>query len=174
MTDIGLQAMKKYQYDDDPVLATCGISINKDLTQVKGGVLETPKVCMEDEKTIFMSLETSGSWMIRLCFANRAWRGRPHMVYAYTNMTKVVSPAGWSDNNHPECNNNVACEEYKRMGPGSRTYNERNLSKELTNKQVKFFISLGYIQEEEELRLKYLQFVQEDAHAAVCFTNLYC
>ncbi|KAM1532216.1 hypothetical protein EV1_045503 [Malus domestica] len=43
MTDIGLQAMKKYQYDDDPVLATCGISINKDLTQVKGGVLETPK-----------------------------------------------------------------------------------------------------------------------------------
>ncbi|KAM1174505.1 hypothetical protein ACFX19_027624 [Malus domestica] len=68
----GMPAMKKYQYDDDPVLATCGISINKDLTQVKGGVLETPKVCMEDEKTIFMSLETSGSSMIRLCFANRA------------------------------------------------------------------------------------------------------
>ncbi|RXH85810.1 hypothetical protein DVH24_014394 [Malus domestica] len=42
--DLLLQAMKKYQYDDDPVLATCGISINKDLTQVKGGVLETPKV----------------------------------------------------------------------------------------------------------------------------------
>ncbi|KAM2194665.1 hypothetical protein ACFX1R_028760 [Malus domestica] len=39
----GMPAMKKYQYDDDPVLATCGISINKDLTQVKGGVLETPK-----------------------------------------------------------------------------------------------------------------------------------
>ncbi|RXH84579.1 hypothetical protein DVH24_032863 [Malus domestica] len=105
-------AMKKYQYDDDPVLATCGISINKDLTQVKGGVLETPKVCMEDERTIFVSLETSGSSMIRLCFVN----------------------------------SNVAYEEYKRMGPGSSTYNERNLSKELTDKQVKFFISLGYIQ----------------------------
>ncbi|KAM1429780.1 hypothetical protein ACFX2I_045933 [Malus domestica] len=90
----GMPAMKKYQYDDDPVLATCGISINKDLTQVKGGVLETPKVCMEDERTIFVSLETSGSSMIRLCFANRAWRGRPHMVYAYINMTKVVNPAG--------------------------------------------------------------------------------
>ncbi|CAN6574208.1 unnamed protein product [Malus baccata var. baccata] len=37
-------AMKKYQYDDDPVLATCGISINKELTQVKGRVLETPKL----------------------------------------------------------------------------------------------------------------------------------
>ncbi|RXH89914.1 hypothetical protein DVH24_032271 [Malus domestica] len=44
VTDIALQAMKKYQYDNDPVLATCGISINKDLTQVKGRVLETPKV----------------------------------------------------------------------------------------------------------------------------------
>ncbi|KAM1120891.1 hypothetical protein ACFX19_002681 [Malus domestica] len=38
MTDIVLQ------YDNDPVLATCGISINKDLTQVKGRVLETPKI----------------------------------------------------------------------------------------------------------------------------------
>ncbi|RXI09186.1 hypothetical protein DVH24_023347 [Malus domestica] len=100
VTDIALQvmkAMKKYQYDNDLVLATCGISINKDLTQVKGRVLETPKVCMEDEKTISVSLETSSD--INL---GRAWRGRPHMVYAYTNMTKVVNPAGWSDDNHPE------------------------------------------------------------------------
>lgn len=36
--------MKKYQYDDDPMLATCGISIEKQLTQVNGRVLETPKV----------------------------------------------------------------------------------------------------------------------------------
>ncbi|KAM1760919.1 hypothetical protein ACFX12_003748 [Malus domestica] len=124
VTDIALQAMKKYQYDNDPVLATCGISINKDLTQVKGHVLETPKVCMEDEKTISVSLETSSD-----TYLGSAWRGRPHMVYVYTNMTKVVNPAGWSDDNHPECNNNVACEEYKCMGPGSSTYNERNLSK---------------------------------------------
>ncbi|KAM2609908.1 hypothetical protein TB1_038065 [Malus domestica] len=75
VTDIAMQVMKgyEYQYDNDPVLATCGISINKDLTQVKGRVLETPKVCMEDEKTISVSLETSilGSSMICLCFANR-------------------------------------------------------------------------------------------------------
>ncbi|KAM1025711.1 hypothetical protein ACFX2C_038831 [Malus domestica] len=180
VTDIALQAMKKYLYDNDHVLATCGISINKDLTQVKGRVLETPKhsgnmwnegnvfylliqriikvwkscslrwtnylrpnlkrgvgfsfmpgvvmggfdVCMEDEKTISVSLETSSD-----TYLGRAWRGRPHMVYAYTNMTKVVNLAGWSDDNYPECNNNVACGEYKCMGPGSSTYNERNLSK---------------------------------------------
>ncbi|KAM1570902.1 hypothetical protein ACFX10_035850 [Malus domestica] len=64
------------------------------------------------------------------------------MMYAYTSMTKVVNPAGWSDDKHLECNNNVACEEYKCMGPGSSTYNERNLSKELTDKQGKAFIAL--------------------------------
>ncbi|ONI18322.1 hypothetical protein PRUPE_3G209300 [Prunus persica] len=37
-------AVKKYQYDDDPMLATCGISIEKQLTQVNGRVLETPKL----------------------------------------------------------------------------------------------------------------------------------
>ncbi|KAM1668680.1 hypothetical protein ACFX2K_042878 [Malus domestica] len=81
---------------------------------------------MEDEKTISVSFKTRilESWMIRLCFANsgtylgRAWRAGPQMVYAYTNMTKVVDPAGWSDNNHPERDKNVAYKEYKCMGQG--------------------------------------------------------
>ncbi|XP_050133691.1 uncharacterized protein LOC126609809 [Malus sylvestris] len=38
------------------------------------------------------------------------------------------------------------------MGPGSSTYNERNLSKELTDKQVKPFISLGYIQDRNKVK----------------------
>ncbi|KAM1422540.1 hypothetical protein ACFX2I_004662 [Malus domestica] len=159
VTDIALQAMKKYQYDNDPVLATCGISINKDLTQVKGRVLETPKHSgnMWNEGDVFYLLiqriikiwkSCSLRWTNHLrpnlkrgsdTNLGRAWRGIPHMVYAYTNMTKVVNPAGWSDDNHPECNdnhpecndnhpecnNNVACEEYKCMGPGSSTYNEK-------------------------------------------------
>ncbi|CAN6544822.1 unnamed protein product [Malus baccata var. baccata] len=129
VTDIALQAMKKYQYDNDPVLATCGISINKDLTQVKGRVLETPKVnchfiyglcgggggiCDLDisnelNRIIKVWKSCSLRWtnylrpnLKRVTYLGRAWRGRPHMVYAYTNMTKVVNPAGWSDNNHPE------------------------------------------------------------------------
>ncbi|XP_050106098.1 uncharacterized protein LOC126585669 isoform X6 [Malus sylvestris] len=83
---------------------------------------------------------------IHLCLANRAWRARPQMVYAYTSMNKVVNPAGWRNNNHPERDNNVAYGEYKCMGPGSSTYHKRNLSKELTDEQVKPFISSGYIQ----------------------------
>ncbi|KAM1106810.1 hypothetical protein ACFX13_003695 [Malus domestica] len=83
---------------------------------------------------------------IQLCLANRAWRARPQMVYAYTSMNKVVNPVGWRNNNHPERDNNVAYGEYKCMGPGSSTYHKTNLSKELTDEQVKPFISSGYIQ----------------------------
>lgn len=36
--------MKNYHYDDDPLLASCGISIEKQLAQVEGRVLEAPKV----------------------------------------------------------------------------------------------------------------------------------
>ncbi|RXH96086.1 hypothetical protein DVH24_008586 [Malus domestica] len=131
VTDIALQAMKKYLYDNDHVLATCGISINKDLTQVKGRVLETPKVnchfiyglcgvvggiCDLDisnelNRIIKVWKSCSLRWTNYLrpnlkrgsdTYLGRAWRGRPHMVYAYTNMTKVVNLAGWSDDNYPE------------------------------------------------------------------------
>ncbi|KAI4305738.1 hypothetical protein L6164_029086 [Bauhinia variegata] len=37
-------AMGTYRYDHDPILAECGISIEKQLTQVEGRVLETPKL----------------------------------------------------------------------------------------------------------------------------------
>ncbi|TQD96230.1 hypothetical protein C1H46_018139 [Malus baccata] len=79
-------------------------------------------------------------------YLGRAWRARPQVVYAYTNMTKVVNPAGWSNDNHSERDKTVSYGEYKCMGPGSSKNNKRNLSKELTDEQAKRFISLGYIQ----------------------------
>lgn len=37
-------ALKNYRYDEDPVLAQCGLRIDKHLTQVEGRVLESPKL----------------------------------------------------------------------------------------------------------------------------------
>ncbi|KAH7861984.1 hypothetical protein Vadar_033370 [Vaccinium darrowii] len=37
-------AVKNYRYDDDPLLTVCGISIEKQLTQVDGRILEAPKL----------------------------------------------------------------------------------------------------------------------------------
>ncbi|KAI6672750.1 hypothetical protein NL676_000656 [Syzygium grande] len=39
-----VEALRKYRYDEDPVLAECGISLEKQLTQVEGRVLESPKL----------------------------------------------------------------------------------------------------------------------------------
>ncbi|KAK3404423.1 hypothetical protein EUGRSUZ_K00736 [Eucalyptus grandis] len=39
-----VDALRNYRYDEDPVLAECGISIEKQLTQIKGRVLESPKL----------------------------------------------------------------------------------------------------------------------------------
>lgn len=44
--------MKNYHYDDDPLLASCGISIEKQFAQVDGRVLEAPKVKVGDGEEI--------------------------------------------------------------------------------------------------------------------------
>lgn len=36
--------MFNYRYDEDPLLAACGITIEKQLTKFDGRVLEAPKV----------------------------------------------------------------------------------------------------------------------------------
>lgn len=35
-------------------------------------------------------------------YLGRAWKTSPRVVYAFTNMGKVVTPAGWTNNFHPE------------------------------------------------------------------------
>lgn len=40
------QAVKNYNYDEDPLLVSCGISIEKQLTPLDGRVLDVPKVVL--------------------------------------------------------------------------------------------------------------------------------
>lgn len=40
------QAVTNYKYDEDPLLVSCGISIEKQLTRVDGRVLDPPKVVL--------------------------------------------------------------------------------------------------------------------------------
>ncbi|KAL2326862.1 hypothetical protein Fmac_020289 [Flemingia macrophylla] len=52
-------AVGNYCYDDDPVFAACGISIEKQLTLVEGRVLETPKLKVGKNDDCFPN---SGRW----------------------------------------------------------------------------------------------------------------
>lgn len=42
-----LQALKSSRYDEEPMLRSCGISINTGFTQVDGRVLPAPRVCVQ-------------------------------------------------------------------------------------------------------------------------------
>lgn len=41
-----LQALRNSNYDAEPLLKSCGVSISKDLTQLEGRVLSAPRVFM--------------------------------------------------------------------------------------------------------------------------------
>ncbi|XP_073118508.1 protein argonaute 16 isoform X2 [Henckelia pumila] len=52
-------AVRNYQYDDDPLLISCGISIEKQLTQVDGRVLDVPKLKVGNGEDFF---PRNGRW----------------------------------------------------------------------------------------------------------------
>ncbi|KAK9077377.1 hypothetical protein SSX86_005714 [Deinandra increscens subsp. villosa] len=55
-------AMKNYHYDDNPLLASCGISVEKQFAQVEGRVLEAPKLKVGDGEEFSPS---NGRWSFK-------------------------------------------------------------------------------------------------------------
>ncbi|PON92476.1 Pectinesterase, Tyr active site [Trema orientale] len=78
-------------------------------------------------------------------YLGRPWGGMPRVIYAYTEMSSIIQPGGWSDNFHPERTDKLYYGEYKSTGPGSNKAKRVKFAKELTFDQVKPFITLGYI-----------------------------
>ncbi|KAJ8752681.1 hypothetical protein K2173_005570 [Erythroxylum novogranatense] len=77
----------------------------------------------------------------------RPWTEMPKVVFAYTTMSEVVDPKGWSSNNHPEREGKVYFAEYKSSGAGGGAPNTRaKFTKHLSDEEVKKFITLGFIE----------------------------
>ncbi|OAY45430.1 hypothetical protein MANES_07G060100v8 [Manihot esculenta] len=79
-------------------------------------------------------------------YLGRAWKTMPEVVFSYTKMGAVVNPLGWSNNNIPERDSTVFFGEYKNSGPGAAPKRRVKFTKQLTDREAKRFISLGYIQ----------------------------
>ncbi|KAG5222495.1 pectinesterase PPME [Salix suchowensis] len=79
-------------------------------------------------------------------YLGRAWQQRPRVVFAYTTMSGVVNPQGWSNNFHPERDHTALFGEYQCNGAGANTAARAKSSKKLTADQVAPFISLGFIE----------------------------
>ncbi|KAK9034639.1 hypothetical protein V6N11_050796 [Hibiscus sabdariffa] len=70
-------------------------------------------------------------------FLGRAWSSSPRVVFSYSNMGKVVNPAGWSHNNQTKPS--------QCTGEGSSTSKWVPFAKKLTDKEAKQFITLDFI-----------------------------
>ncbi|KAE8669341.1 putative pectinesterase 49 [Hibiscus syriacus] len=78
-------------------------------------------------------------------FLGRAWKSSPRVVYAYTEMTDVVNPAGWSHDMQPERAKTVYYGEYKCTGVGASSSGREPFTKQLTEKEAEPFLSLDYV-----------------------------
>ncbi|OIW02228.1 hypothetical protein TanjilG_23936 [Lupinus angustifolius] len=75
----------------------------------------------------------------------RAWMSKAIVVFAYCNIGSGVNDTAWSNNNHPEYDKALFFGEYKNKGPGADPKGRYKHTKQLTDAQVKPFITLDYI-----------------------------
>jgi len=79
-------------------------------------------------------------------YLGRPWGTMPRVIYAYTEMTSVVDPDGWSmAGSNPGSKSKLYYGEYQSTGAGASKNSRVNYGKQLTFNEVKPFITLGYI-----------------------------
>ncbi|XP_022985671.1 pectinesterase PPME1-like [Cucurbita maxima] len=84
-------------------------------------------------------------------YLGRSWRPWSRVVFAYTTIADVLHPEGWDDMNHPDFDKTVFFGEYKSSGPGAETSSRIKFSKQLSDAEVKPFLSLDYVQAQKWL-----------------------
>ncbi|KAK2979039.1 hypothetical protein RJ640_013673 [Escallonia rubra] len=78
-------SMTSYRYNEEPLLAACGISIGKQLTQVDGRVLEAPKLKVGNSEDC---IPRNGKWNF-----NNKHIERPHTLIEEESQYRRASPA---------------------------------------------------------------------------------
>ncbi|KAJ1410331.1 Pectinesterase, catalytic [Sesbania bispinosa] len=79
-------------------------------------------------------------------FLGRAWMSHSKVIFAYTTMSSIVNPAGWSNNRHPEYDSTMYFGEYQNEGPGADPKVRASFTKQLSDAKVKSFITLEMIE----------------------------
>ncbi|XVF11322.1 hypothetical protein REPUB_Repub08aG0017300 [Reevesia pubescens] len=97
------------------------------------------------EKTGYSFVHCSVTGTAVDAFLGRAWKTSPRVVFAYTDMGKVVNPAGWSDNLQPDRAKTVFYGEYKCIGQGADPSARAKFTKQLTNAEAQPFLGLDFI-----------------------------
>uniref|UniRef100_A0A0A0KI78 Pectinesterase n=1 Tax=Cucumis sativus TaxID=3659 RepID=A0A0A0KI78_CUCSA len=79
-------------------------------------------------------------------FLGRAWMPRSRVIFAYTSMIDIIHPEGWNDMKHAGFDKTVMFGEYKCSGPGAVSTGRVAYGKQLTEAEVKPYLSLEFVQ----------------------------
>ncbi|KAK6926246.1 Pectinesterase, catalytic [Dillenia turbinata] len=102
------------------------------------------KSSSEDNGYVFAHCKVTGT--AKRTLLGRPWFEAPVVIFAYTEMSNVLSPLGWSNNNHPERERTMLFGEYKNTGPGSSPKDRASFVRRLSDAQARTYLSLDYIE----------------------------
>ncbi|KAH7651214.1 Pectinesterase protein [Dioscorea alata] len=97
---------------------------------------------LEDTGFSFVNCKVTGSGALYL---GRAWGTFSRVIFAYTYMDNIIIPKGWYNWGDPNREMTVFYGQYKCYGPGASYAGRVAWSRELTDEEAKPFISLGFI-----------------------------
>ncbi|XP_052185301.1 pectinesterase 1-like [Diospyros lotus] len=79
-------------------------------------------------------------------YLGRAWFPYSTVIFAYTEMSEAVRSEGWSNDKHPDYEKTLVYGEYKNTGVGASPDGRVKFAKQLSDAEVKPYLSLGYIE----------------------------
>ncbi|XP_058206686.1 probable pectinesterase 53 [Rhododendron vialii] len=105
---------------------------------------------LEDTGFSFVNCKVTGSGALYL---GRAWGPFSRVVFAFTYMDNIIMPKGWYNWGDPSREMTVFYGQYKCTGAGAGFAGRVSWSRELTDEEAKPFISLGFIDGSEWIKL---------------------
>ncbi|KAL3532542.1 hypothetical protein ACH5RR_006063 [Cinchona calisaya] len=105
---------------------------------------------LEDTGFSFVNCKVTGSGALYL---GRAWGPFSRVIFAYTYMDNIIIPKGWHNWGDPSREMTVFYGQYKCTGMGASFAGRVSWSRELTDEEAKPFISLGFIDGSEWIKL---------------------
>ncbi|MBA0707773.1 hypothetical protein Golax_019787, partial [Gossypium laxum] len=99
----------------------------------------------EQDRTGFSFVQCKITGTAQGAYLGRARKSSPRVVFAFSDMSNVVNPEGWSHDLSPERAQTVFYGEYKCSGPGAAPAGRVPYSSQLTETVARQFLTLGFV-----------------------------